>query len=137
MPRCHLLSALGRPYPAKWRSDDCVARGGGIEPPITGPEPVVLPITPPPNGCATATFGCRHPGATEAGSECSESANELRDLAVPIEPAVSEQAPGADAQRLAEHALQRRRALDRARARGRCNCIQAYFMRNRVDALRV
>src|SRR3954469_4475881 len=58
------------------------------------------------------------PGATEAGSECSESANELRDLAVPIEPAVSEQAPGADAQRLAEHALQRRRALDRARARG-------------------
>ena len=26
--------------------------GGGIEPPITGPEPVVLPITPPPNGCA-------------------------------------------------------------------------------------
>src|SRR6478672_4810037 len=26
------------------------ARGGGIEPPITGPEPVVLPITPPPNG---------------------------------------------------------------------------------------
>src|SRR5689334_12334022 len=27
-----------------------VARGGGLEPPITGPEPVVLPITPPPNG---------------------------------------------------------------------------------------
>jgi MFS family permease len=26
------------------------ARGGGLEPPITGPEPVVLPITPPPNG---------------------------------------------------------------------------------------
>ena len=30
-----------------------VARGGGLEPPITGPEPVVLPITPPPNGAAT------------------------------------------------------------------------------------
>lgn len=28
------------------------ARGGGLEPPITGSEPVVLPITPPPNGCA-------------------------------------------------------------------------------------
>ena len=27
-----------------------VARGGGLEPPTTGPEPVVLPITPPPNG---------------------------------------------------------------------------------------
>jgi hypothetical protein len=26
------------------------ARGGGLEPPITGPEPVVLPITPPPIG---------------------------------------------------------------------------------------
>src|SRR4051794_28510678 len=27
-----------------------VARGGGLEPPMTGPEPAVLPITPPPNG---------------------------------------------------------------------------------------
>src|SRR5437764_12788158 len=26
------------------------ARGGGLEPPMTGPEPVVLPITPPPKG---------------------------------------------------------------------------------------
>ena len=26
------------------------ARGEGLEPSITGPEPVVLPITPPPNG---------------------------------------------------------------------------------------
>ena len=25
-----------------------LARGGGLEPPMTGPEPVVLPITPPP-----------------------------------------------------------------------------------------
>ena len=30
--------------------DTVQARGGGLEPPITGPEPVVLPITPPPNG---------------------------------------------------------------------------------------
>ena len=28
------------------------ARGEGLEPSITGPEPVVLPITPPPNGWA-------------------------------------------------------------------------------------
>jgi Domain of unknown function (DUF222) len=27
------------------------ARGGGLEPPIDGPEPPVLPITPPPKGC--------------------------------------------------------------------------------------
>src|SRR5580692_6294837 len=27
-----------------------LARGEGLEPSITGPEPVVLPITPPPNG---------------------------------------------------------------------------------------
>src|SRR5690606_13197236 len=33
------------------RSVDLV-RGGGLEPPITGPEPVVLPITPPPKGGA-------------------------------------------------------------------------------------
>src|SRR2546430_17338820 len=26
------------------------ARGGGLEPPTTGPEPVVLPIPPPPKG---------------------------------------------------------------------------------------
>ena len=29
---------------------DPAARGGGLEPPTTGPEPAVLPITPPPNG---------------------------------------------------------------------------------------
>ena len=43
------------------------ARGGGIEPPITGPEPVVLPITPPPNGCATSTCGRRRPHAHRGG----------------------------------------------------------------------
>ena len=32
---------------------DQVARGGGLEPPMTGPEPVVLPITPPPKAEAT------------------------------------------------------------------------------------
>src|ERR1019366_3419491 len=30
--------------------DSAGARGEGLEPSITGPEPVVLPITPPPNG---------------------------------------------------------------------------------------
>src|SRR5580700_9359400 len=30
--------------------DSSGARGEGLEPSITGPEPVVLPITPPPNG---------------------------------------------------------------------------------------
>ena len=34
----------------KPRAIPSVARGGGLEPPKTGPEPVVLPITPPPNG---------------------------------------------------------------------------------------
>src|ERR1700735_23138 len=32
--------------------DSAGARGEGLEPSITGPEPVVLPITPPPNGWA-------------------------------------------------------------------------------------
>ncbi len=32
--------------------EDAGARGEGLEPSITGPEPVVLPITPPPNGWA-------------------------------------------------------------------------------------
>ena len=34
-----------------------VARGGGLEPPTTGPEPVVLPITPPPNGQRAMSAG--------------------------------------------------------------------------------
>src|ERR1700690_2050034 len=34
------------------RVDTAGARGEGLEPSITGPEPVVLPITPPPNGWA-------------------------------------------------------------------------------------
>ena len=34
-----------------------VARGGGLEPPITGPEPDVLPITPPPNGRVATLVG--------------------------------------------------------------------------------
>ena len=35
-----------RPRPL---DDGAGARGGGLEPPTTGPEPAVLPITPPPN----------------------------------------------------------------------------------------
>ena len=36
--------------PPEWGPRGKLARGGGLEPPITGPEPAVLPITPPPNG---------------------------------------------------------------------------------------
>src|ERR1044071_5666423 len=36
-----------------------LARGGGLQPPITGPEPGVLPITPPPNG--TVDVSPRYP----------------------------------------------------------------------------
>src|SRR5882757_3517948 len=100
-----------RPRPLDERDLVIGARGGGIEPPITGPEPVVLPITPPPNGCATCSSGRRRPRVTEAGSECSESANELRDLAMTVEPAVSEDPSRADAQRLSQHAFQRGRAF--------------------------
>src|SRR3954466_11381685 len=39
---------MGPETPGSRRAD---ARGGGLEPPMTGPEPVVLPITPPPIGC--------------------------------------------------------------------------------------
>ena len=41
-----------RPRPLDDGADACVlrARGGGLEPPKTGPEPAVLPITPPPKG---------------------------------------------------------------------------------------
>ena len=43
----------------------------------------------------------------EAGSECSESRNELRDRAMAVESCVSEDASGGDTQRLAEHSLRR------------------------------
>src|SRR4051794_17441130 len=46
------------------RSLDVVARGGGLEPPIDGPEPPVLPITPPPNGPTDRSQG-RGSGETE------------------------------------------------------------------------
>src|SRR5690606_5869109 len=44
---------------------DVRARGGGLEPPITGPEPVVLPITPPPKGDEDPT-GSPRSGPTRA-----------------------------------------------------------------------
>ena len=46
-----------RPLDDGARCSDCSlrARGGGLEPPMTGPEPVVLPITPPPKGGGQAS----------------------------------------------------------------------------------
>ena len=44
-PRTEQASRLKAALPIR-----TLARGGGLEPPITGPEPAVLPITPPPNG---------------------------------------------------------------------------------------
>src|SRR3954467_2968213 len=44
-----------------------LARGGGLEPPMTGPEPVVLPITPPPNGCRARLPGASDHDALDAG----------------------------------------------------------------------
>src|SRR5438477_12758014 len=40
------------------------ARGGGLEPPITGPEPAVLLITPPPNGCPCDAVAAAEWGVT-------------------------------------------------------------------------
>src|ERR1700733_3187611 len=53
------------------RMDTAGARGEGLEPSITGPEPVVLPITPPPNGWAFRLAerpgpGVRPPGTSRA-----------------------------------------------------------------------
>ena len=45
------LDDRGRRLACGRRAD--LSSGGGLEPPTTGPEPVVLPITPPPNGRVT------------------------------------------------------------------------------------
>src|SRR3954471_15191496 len=42
------------------------ARGGGLEPPMTGPEPVVLPITPPPKGGVHPSSSRLRPGSALA-----------------------------------------------------------------------
>ena len=52
------------------------ARGGGLEPPTTGPEPAVLPITPPPKvgspgGAATNCSKARSAGAHPVGATSS------------------------------------------------------------------
>src|SRR4051794_41084662 len=51
-----------------------LARGGGLEPPTTGPEPAVLPITPPPNGWT---------GHDSGGSGGAGSAERLRSSVAP------------------------------------------------------
>src|SRR5580693_1322294 len=53
--------------------EDAGARGEGLEPSITGPEPVVLPITPPPNGWAVRLAERPMAGvrpADRAGARC-------------------------------------------------------------------
>ena len=44
-----------------------LARGGGLEPPMTGPEPVVLPITPPPKGAGALYSLPRAPASGRVG----------------------------------------------------------------------
>ncbi len=70
------------------------ARGGGLEPPISGPEPLVLPITPPPkvveprNGAPHSSDSVPGRGnASGATATCSQDAREA---------AVADQAPERD-----------------------------------------
>ena len=49
------------------RREAAGARGEGLEPSITGPEPVVLPITPPPNGGAVPITEQPNAGVRPAG----------------------------------------------------------------------
>src|SRR5580692_905496 len=51
------------------RMDTAGARGEGHEPSITGPEPVVLPITPPPNGWAFRLAERPGPGVRPPGTD--------------------------------------------------------------------
>ncbi len=46
-------------------------RGGGLEPPMTGPEPVVLPITPSPIGCTPKSRQVRVPRSLESTNRLS------------------------------------------------------------------
>src|ERR1700730_15300421 len=64
--------------------DSAGARGEGLEPSITGPEPVVLPITPPPNEWMTrlaeAIAGARRPAhgvgcVAETDIDCEDAAS--------------------------------------------------------------
>lgn len=48
--RRHDVTTSRAPGTRAWGSSTVSARGGGLEPPTTGPEPAVLPITPPPIG---------------------------------------------------------------------------------------
>src|SRR5262245_5413515 len=64
-----------------------VARGGGLEPPMTGPEPAVLPITPPPKADRHPTRRARPaaprdrppptPSATSAGERGADESRRL------------------------------------------------------------
>src|SRR5690606_37388593 len=55
------------------------ARGGGLEPPITGPEPVVLPSTPPPEGDEAPPGSPPGPPTERPGSDPGREPSEPDD----------------------------------------------------------
>src|ERR1700761_6863598 len=88
--------------------DSAGARGEGLEPSITGPEPVVLPITPPPNGwmirLAEPVGVVSAPGAGANSGRTDPSGTGRKDLArrpsrsgvvQPFQVVVAEDAPQA------------------------------------------
>src|ERR1700679_3912767 len=89
--------------------DSAGARGEGLEPSITGPEPVVLPITPPPNGWrirlaepvgvvsapgAGANFGGRIPPG--GGRGAGRGGRSRSSVVQPFQVVVAEDAPQTD-----------------------------------------
>src|SRR5690349_15611817 len=88
------------------------ARGGGLEPPITGPEPVVLPITPPPNGRSVTL----PKGLSAAGGPGLDLAELLVDADETAEP---HDAARRHRQRFLAEVGHSRRAVDRRGAGGR------------------
>src|SRR5262245_1681011 len=96
------------------------ARGGGLEPPTTGPEPVVLPITPPPKGPSSV--------AVSASSGA---------VGGPCEPAEAEHLPERDPDGLGAVAEELLGTVDRAAARRRRAGIEAELLGDEPDAQRV
>src|ERR1700723_104317 len=90
------------------------ARGEGLEPSITGPEPVVLPITPPPNGWAFRlaegpTEGIR---LAEGARDASERRPHPSGVVQPLQVVVADDPPQSDAERLLQEVGHCRPARD-------------------------
>ena len=112
-----------RPRPSRRTGLVCdCARGGGLEPPITGPEPVVLPITPPPKERISIRESGHH--ASPSPRPCGRAARSRR---------AGRRRPAASRCRSAAT----RRTLDRARPRRRRHRVEPDFVRDVVDARRV